>query len=372
MLVALAACAESAVDTPLSPLPESPVTPAVERTARAVRANDSLLMAPLGAEVLASVAAGLPAADDGLIGRNREWGRMYASRFQMGTGTALRMALIAGRVTDGTRAVRGIEVAFSTMQQDGALPASVPLSVSMGMQPSDADVASGAAFFLGDACLGLLALEAHAQRDAVVAASQRASLRASAQQAVVWLAGKRALLAAADANAPNRLLFDARAYHACGALADDTVTQQYAQPFIEAALGKQNAAGWFAEGDGWDTSYQAVALDIGMDVASVLNSGTARAALLAAMHRGAAWLAQRVAPDGRVNSVGNTRTCSGGESFLGDQKRLALTSVVLGLGKVATGGLNEPTTLQALPAARRVAAWGLGNPGVDPCFELSG
>jgi hypothetical protein len=350
-----------------------PGLPPLNANARAIaaqaRAADGTLVALFRTDAVEIARPGLPAAPNGLIGRNRDWGAMFAARFQLGTGAALRVALASSQLSDAARAFTGIEVALSTMEPSGRLPASVPASVSMGNTISDIDIASGAAFFLGDACLGLLSLESDPRRDAVVAPSLRDSLRARVVRAGRWLGTQRALLVAGDARAPNRLLFDARAYLACGALGNDAALATLAEPFVAAAVAAVSADGWFREGDGWDTSYQAVAVDIGMDVASVLPVGSSRDTLLATLERGARWLSARVTADGRVNSSGNRRTCAGGESFLGEVKVLALPSVVIALEKVVA--VRRPGDAAALASsAQRVATWARSNPGVSSCFEF--
>jgi len=292
----------------------------------------------------------------------------------MGTGAALRTTLLIGSNSDATAALTGIEVALSTMEPSGRLPSTVPASVSLGQSLSEADVASGAAFYLGDACLGALALEVAPQRAEIASAMRRAALRERLARATQWLAGTVALLQAADRAAPNRLLFDARAFVACGHLAGSPALVALATPFITQAMASVRPDGWFDEGGGWDTSYQAVGIDIGADVHRVALATVMRTALDAGLTRAAGWLANRVAADGRVDSGGNSRTCSGGESFLGEPKLLALPSVVSALIKSATSPDAMLTTAQregARVAAQRVVAWATANPGANPCFELS-
>ncbi|WP_353268324.1 hypothetical protein [Gemmatimonas sp.] len=231
-------------------------------------------------------------------------------------------------------------------------------------------MASGAAFYLGDACIGLLALEAAPERDAIVPAARRRALRDRLVHSVRWLATQATLLMDGDRRAPNRLLFDARAYLACGWLAGDASIRAAADPFIAEWRRSTTPGGWFLEDDGWDTSYQAVSLDIGMDVAALLRTDAVRLALLADLVRGGRWLAGRVLPDGRVNSQGNARTCDGGESFLGAPKGLAVNSVVIGLARVAVSG-GAAIDAGMLDASRRVSGWARRNPAVDPCYSAS-
>lgn len=101
---------------------------------------------------------------------------------------------------------------------------------------------------------------------------------------------------------------------------------------------------------------------------AILSPGPSRDSLDGAIARGARWLTGRVTDDGRVNSAGNRRTCDGGESFLGEAKRLALTSVIAGLARASVLIDGDPG--EAAVAARRVVNWALANPGVDACFVM--
>lgn len=106
----------------------------------------------------ALAASRLSRDESGLIGRNRAWGELFSPRFQLGAGSALRTALAAERPRDAASAFRAIEVGALSARPDGLLPSRLPPSV--GGPPSAADSASVAAFFLGDACLGVRAFDA--------------------------------------------------------------------------------------------------------------------------------------------------------------------------------------------------------------------
>jgi hypothetical protein len=366
------ACASAESSPVVVPDAAPALSAETQRIALVLRAADSLLLVHAANDARDIASAAVPRSADGLIGRNREWGAMYASRFQMGTGQALRVALAmpasSVRLADAKAAFAGIAAGVQGMESSGRLPARVPITVSMGQDPAPVDIASGAAFYLGDACLGVLALEASSLAGTVATSVSRRELRGRLSQAIRWLVTQAPVLLAGDQHAPNRLLFDARAYQACGILADDSTVRSAAVPFLAAWNRTVSPAGWFMEGDGWDTSYQAVSLDIGMDVVTVLPSGASRDTLHAALVQGAQWLRARVLPDGRVASGGNTRTCDGGESFLGTPKQLALTSVVMGLSRVA---VNSGRTINEsfLEAAQRVSHWARQNPSADPCFS---
>ena len=366
--MALNACV-SATDAVTALPPESGASVAIDSAiARVVHEADGRFVVLFPTESPRLAAPGIPAPGEWLVGRNREWGAMYAARFQLGTGNALRSTLQLNARAEAARAFAGVEAGFSTMEPSGRLPARVPVNFSMGQTPSQADVASGAAFFLGDACTALLALAVAPEGPEIVPIPQQAQVQARAARSIAWLHSQLPLLQAADAVAPNRLFFNARALLACGRLSENVILGQAADAFVQRALELQAEDGWYTEGGGWDTSYQAVTLEIGADVHALLREGPTRDSLGASLRGGAAWLSRRVDAQGRVDSRDNRRTCSGGESFLGAPKKLALASVVLGLGRV-TASVGEVPGVEA--AVRRVSAWARVNPSVDPCFEAA-
>ncbi len=81
----------------------------------------------------------------------------------------------------------------------------------------------------------------------------------------------------------------------------------------------------------------------------------------------AGWLEKRIDNSGRVNSSGNKRTCEGGESFLGNPKKIALDDVFMSLAFL--GIMKHDQKL--LNAARRVSKWYTNNTGSDPCFHFN-
>ena len=87
-------------------------------------------------------------------------------------------------------------------------------------------------------------------------------LRPKIHKAARWLAlpSNRAYLKREDADAPNRLLFDALAYGLSGVLCNDDELKQIGRRFVDLAMAQYRASdGVFLEKGGWDSSYQAVA-----------------------------------------------------------------------------------------------------------------
>jgi hypothetical protein len=355
LAIVLAGC-----DSGSSAPPESVETPAPAPPVYA-RALDEAAVAAYREPFVRIAGTATPHTPTGWLGRNAQWGGMYSPRFQLGAGHALRTHLAVGNVADARAAFSAIEAAMPSIGPSGAIASSVPQALFPGVTLSDGDVASGAAFFLGDACLGMLALQGAAQAEQVATAVAREAVRSRLALAIGWLRTREALLQAYDGRAPNRLLFDGLAFHACGVLAGDERARSLAASFVGLALTTFDPRGFFVEDGGHDTNYQAVAIQQGNEL---IVAGFADARLREALARAAGWLGARVRDDGRVDSSGNTRTCGGGESFLGEPKRISLVAVFAAM--VYAGQRAQDAAL--LRAAERVYQWVRSNPGIDPCF----
>jgi hypothetical protein len=79
---------------------------------------------------------------------------------------------------------------------------------------------------------------------------------------------------------------------------------------------------------------------------------------------GAIWLGNRIMADGRLDSTGNTRTCAGGESLLGTEKKVWPPGVDGAL--IYAAELRSNSDMKA--AAARLSTWARANPRADPCF----
>jgi hypothetical protein len=304
----------------------------------------------------------LPTDDSGLVGRNREWGGMYSPRFQLGAGATLRYTLSTNNTDDAKRAFRAVQVGAEAIEEDGTVPSSVPADLFPTARVTSDQLASGAAFFLGDACLGILALESYSNETSITTPETLESVKAKLAAATQWLVGQANTLQRYDEETPNRLFFDALAFQACGRLALNDSALTLANDFARAGLELFDERGFFIEAGGHDTSYQAVALQ---EISELLVAGNTTSELQETLLRAAQWLAGRVRTDGSVDSEGNTRTCSGGESFLGESKRLSVVTVFIGL---ATIGIREQDA-EITSAAERVVVWLKSNPRTNPCFE---
>lgn len=284
----------------------------------------------------------------GLAGANKRYGRMVSARFQMGTGVLARFGVERNDAMLATAGLLGIETGLLSVDTNGVVVSEVPPDAPAGSVLKPQDVASAASFFLGDACQGLRSLE---RAPASWGLGTRVSAaRQTVARALTWLDTQEETLRRADAAAPNRLLFDARAFSMCGAFAGSSRLAT-ATRFIDATIALQRQDGVFLEGGGQDTSYQGVAIAIGADLLGGEPSHCA--SLRAPVLRGAVWLGGRVDSKGRIDSSGNTRTCGGGESFLGRPKDLDLSHAVRGMAAAATGSNTEAL----LSVARRLSQW---------------
>jgi hypothetical protein len=304
----------------------------------------------------------LPTDDSGLVGRNREWGGMYSPRFQLGAGATLRYTLSINNIADAKRAFRAVQVGAEAVEEDGTVPLSVPPDLFPDAHVTDDQLASNAAFFLGDACLGILALEDSSSKRSITTLETLENVKAKLAAATQWLVGQADTLQRYDEETPNRLFFDALAFQACGRLAANETALVLANDFAKAGLELFDERGFFIEAGGHDTSYQAVALQ---EMSELLLAGNTTSGLQETLLRAAQWLAGRVKADGSVDSSGNTRTCSGGESFLGESKRLSVITVFISLATIGIREQDEVIT----GAAERVLSWLKGNPRTNPCFE---
>jgi hypothetical protein len=171
-------------------------------------------------------------------------------------------------------------------------------------------------------------------------------------KAARWLAEPRyqERLKREDAEAPNRLLFDALAFGLSGLLAGDEELQRLGRQFVDLAMTKYRPSdGVFLEKGGWDSSYQAVAA-LKLQV-WVLHFPDKK--LEAAIEQAVRWEVGRVGPDGQVDITGNTRTGSGQEQWMGHDKDVNLSEVTLCLlyYHARTGDQSS------LDAARRIVRW---------------
>jgi hypothetical protein len=324
---------------------------------------DARIVALHRAETSAIARPGAAIDANGLIGRNRQYGKMVSPRLQLGAGAAVRVGIHAdrGMAANGFRA---IEVAMQAITLDGEIMSIEPPDAPLGARLSPADKASGAAFFLADACPALIALQSHPEGQKVAEPARQANAAAAIGRGLGWLMQQASELERVDRAAPNRLLYDALAYHSCGVLTGNTGAQNLSRRFVARALNQTRRDGVFVEKGGSDTTYQAVSVRLALDLLLTGYRAQDAAQLNTAWQSGAIWLGNRIMPDGRIDSTGNTRTCRGGESFMGAEKKVWPPGVYGALIYAAELVPNEDMKA----AAARLSAWARANPRTDPCF----
>ncbi|MFH0794657.1 MAG: hypothetical protein V2A74_11560 [bacterium] len=134
---------------------------------------------------------------------------------------------------------------------------------------------------------------------------------------------------------------------------------------MNAALNLLQPEGFFKEGDGHDTHYQAVSIVACVDLIQA-DYDDSSGSLRRGLKDSATWLAARILPNGTIDSTGNSRTCGGGESFLGELKRVSPIVVFQALAYAEVGS-NDP--IFAGPA-QRVSNWMAVHSNDEPCFPL--
>lgn len=279
---------------------------------------------------------------DGALGRNRQG--YFHVRFQLGISALADAAVIGRRHDLAADAVRALE--YSARFETGAGDFRLQIPPRMLGAPNAGDRASARAFFLSDAGSAVLALERSDWFQQLPAAD---SLRQRLRQlhpvyarALSRLVADSALLRRTDARAPNRLFFDALAYTAMGNWLGDSTAQRLGVGFSQRALALQRPEGWFVEGEGWDSSYQGVALARAWRLWALLSDSTHAEELGAALDRGTRWFASRILANGEISAEGNTRVYPGGEAFLGQEKRVAWIDGLRALNSAAAARNSAP------------------------------
>ncbi|WGS85847.1 hypothetical protein [Methylomonas sp. UP202] len=304
---------------------------------------------------LSFITPGIPPTGNYFLGRNYQWNGMFSPRWQLYSGKATRALLAAGRLADARKAFMAMKVGADSIGVDGSVPFQLPESMR-GYTITPGIVAQAASFFLGESCLAVKALNQYPSETAVQVGSdaERKAVSAALARSLAWLESQDESLYNADLYAANRLLFDAVAYQACGSLFEDEFALNLVEGYLETALEKfDGTAGYFIEKSGWDTHYQAVAINQINELLMAGYDGVHTETLQADLKLAAQWLAARVGDDGVLHSDGNTRTCWSGETILGGDKLVDAREVWRAL---AYSGMRfKDDAMQS--AANRLANW---------------
>lgn len=324
-------------------------------SAFSLREVDTQVVAANPANAVAYVSGSVPSGSPYLLGRNLGWGAMYAPRWQLGAGRALRINMAADQFDSVRKAWLAEKAGSDSIQDNGYVPFVLPSQYNY--TATEAEISQAAAFYLSEACSSYKALNQYPFYEVgyVTSSSERNAVKTDLVNAIGWLTTKQSVLQQADASAPNRLLFDALAFYSCGQLANLSTNYPV---FVEAAL-SLFSNGVFVEGGGADTHYQAVAINQGIDL---VLSGYSNSALETALVQAARWYLPRIDAAGVIHSAGNTRTCWAGEEVLGVPKKMSPLEVWRALMYV--GSMANDAELTA--AAGRVANW-INTQPADTC-----
>lgn len=268
---------------------------------------------------------------EGALSRNIR--AYFHVRFQISISTLTLYAVGAQNTAELEKAVKAIEYSFAYQKPDGDFQIVQPSTLTNVPPPMEVDLASGAAFFLSSLGVSLTSMqestwfmtsaEARPYRERIE------RLKPKFESALQHLMRKSEVLRRGDAEAPNRLFFDALAYQTLGNYLKNTEAQALAVQFVEAGLALQVPEGYFKEGTGYDSSYQGVGLSVGWNIYLTLPPQSAiKSRLWKALTCGTSWQRSRVTANGEILTQGNARVYPGGEKFLGEEKEIAWKDTV--------------------------------------------
>jgi hypothetical protein len=276
----------------------------------------------------------------GMVGYNR--GGFKSPAFQCGAMLYMIRATLRGDQHGVDEGWRVIDATFRQQTDKGGF----------SQQGAPHGGCSAAAFWLAEVNQAMLVL-----RESDLGANYKDridQLKPKIHRAARWLAepAHQERLKRDDADAPNRLLFDALAYGLSGVLTDDAELKQLGRRFVDLAMTQfRQRDGVFLEKGGPDSSYQAVAA-LKLQVWVIYFPGKQ---LEAAIDRAIHWELGRIGPDGRVDVTGNTRTGQGQEQWMGHDKDVNLSEITLALlyHYVRTGDRESLGAAQRIVASRK-------------------
>lgn len=280
-------------------------------------------------DVIERLAGANQADANGALGRNQE--AYFHVRFQMGLSYLADYAVATQDLNALDMFVKSVEYSFQHQLANGNFELIIPSDLQGTGTLKASDSASANAFFLSSLASSLLLL-----KESTWAQSQSAywnrlqQLNSNYQLALDWLTNNSTLLEEADAQAPNRLFFDALAFYGLGRYLNDNNAMTLGKSFANKAIALQAPQGYFKEGDGWDSSYQGVGLSVGFRLLNAMDaSEPMRQQLYDVLACGTHWESSKIKKNGKICTVGNSRVHAGGETFLGEEKEVAYSSVVI-------------------------------------------
>jgi hypothetical protein len=267
----------------------------------------------------------------GALGRNLDG--YFHVRFQMDIGFLASYAVYNQSDDALAKFISAAEYSFNKQKPSGDFELVIPNNLQYLGTPSEGDLTSGVAFFTSAVGSSLVLLNqsswfSNRPNDALT--QRLASLKTKFQLTVNYLKAQKEVLKMYDKDAPNRLFFDALAFYSMGIYLNDSQAKAIGIEFIELALAQQDAAGFFIEGGGFDSSYNGVSLRLGMVLLGILQpQNDLYGRLKKAISCSVQWQASRILESGEISLQGNARVYPGGESFLGSEKQMAWIDTLL-------------------------------------------
>ena len=272
---------------------------------------------------------------DGMVGYNQ--GGFKSPEFQRGAMLYLVRAVVRKDERGVEEGWRAIDATFRQQTEQG----------NFGRPGAPHGGPSAVAFWLADLDQAVLVL-----RESELGPKYKEridQLVPKIRKAAQWLAQPRYQdrLRREDADAPNRLLFDALAYGLSGLLTGDDELKQLGRRFVDLAMAQfRPSDGVFLEKGGHDSSYQAVAaLNLQVWLIHFPDKKLADAA-----DQAVRWELGRVGADGRIDVAGNTRTGLGQEQWMGHEKGVNLSEIT----RCLLYDYARTGNRQSLDAARRI------------------
>ncbi len=289
---------------------------------------------------------------EGALGRNVNG--YFHVRFQMDIGFLAASAVRFKNDQALEAFVLATEYSFQRQRPTGDFELVIPASLQSQPPPTGGDLASGTSFFLSALGSSLVLLNQSPwfiNRPVDALKNRLTALTPKFQSALNYLKSQTEGLKNYDRTAPNRLLFDALAFYSTGLYLNDTEAKTIGLEFIRLALAQQDAAGYFMEGGGYDSSYNGVSTRLGLVLLAILPKHSPQyAPLQQALRCAIPWQASRVHSSGEISLQGNTRVYPGGEQFLGEEKGIAWIDTLLTFYFIAT--FSADTSYETL--AKRV------------------
>lgn len=293
---------------------------------------------------------------NGALGRNRDG--YFHVRFQFEMTRLTDYAIRFQNEEAVFEYLKNLNYSFSHQNPEGDFQFIAPeefLDDPDYQSPSEGDLASGTAFFAYSLGISLIALnQSQWYTDSNSLSGLRSEIEAlnpNIQNMLDYLKSNSDLLNNADANAPNRLLFNAIAFYSLGTILNDEVARNLGIDFSKRALIKRNnIEGFFIEGGGWDSSYNGVAIKLGFELFTLIPNGAEQLTkneLEQAVTCATNWQKSRILPTGEISTDDNTRVFPGGEEFLGNEKTVDVIKTVKAFFYMATLSDKEEYELLA-------------------------